>query len=145
MQDWLAFGQADVAVQLARFGYGTAAPTNTVGLTWVEKMNCLRACMNVEMTYPITEWGQNNERMNMFEKQWDEGIALLESGRLGDILDDGSEADTALSDGLAITGTSYARKLSREEDTDRVAGRFVRGFGQSTRTMKSRGYDPNSS
>jgi len=145
VQDWLAFGQADVMAQLVRYGYGTAAPTNTNGLAWLEKMNCLRACMNVEMTYPITEWGQPNERMAMFESQWDEGIDLLKSGQLVSIGIAGS-AQTSLSSNFVMTGLSRSRKLTREAETDRVAGKFTRGFGQSTRDIASTprtSYDPN--
>ena len=142
VQDWLAFGQADVMAQLVRYGYGTAAPSNANGLAWLEKMNCLRACMNVEMTYPITEWGQPNQRMTMFKAQWDEGIELLQSGQLVSIGIAGS-AQTSLSSNLKMTGLSLARKQTREAEDDRVAGKFPRGFGQSNRDMISGRYDPN--
>lgn len=142
MQDWLAFGQADVMAHLSRYGYGTAAPTNVNGLAWLEKMNCLRACMNIEMTYPVTEWGQPNQRMTMFQTQWDEGIELLKSGQLVSIGIAGS-ASTSLSDNLKMTGLSLSRKQSREAETDRVAGKFPRGWGQSNRDINSNRYDPN--
>ena len=136
-------GQADVAVQLVRYGYGTEVPSDPMALAWLEKMNCLRSCMNVEMTYPVTEWGTDNERMKAFEAQWQEGIELLESGQLTGIgLTPGSS--TALSDNLALTGTSRSRKASREQEEDRVAGKFVRDFGSSPRLSAPPGYfDPN--
>lgn len=142
--DWLSFGQADVMALLVRYGYGTANPTDANGLTWLEKMNCLRACMDIEMTYPITEWGKPNARMDMFQKQWDEGVNLVESGQLVHLGIPGS-AQTSLSDNLAITGTSASRKAGREDESDRVAGKFVRDFRQSTRVASRSGgfFDPN--
>ena len=142
VQDHLTFGQVDVMALLVRYGYGTAVPANANGLAWLEKMNVLRACMNVEMTYPITEWGQPNERMAMFQAQWDEGVDLIASGQLVHIGIPGS-AQTSLSANLKMTGISLARKQSREEETDRVAGKFIRGFGQSPRDGLSRAFDPN--
>lgn len=140
VEKYLTFGQADVATQLIRYGYGTAAPSNSLGLQWLEKMNCIRACMNIEMSYPITEWGKPNQRMMMFESQWNEGVDALASGRLIAIGIVGS-ASAALSSNLKMTGLDLARKNSREEDTNRVSGKFVRGFGQNRRGY----FDPNSS
>jgi hypothetical protein len=128
---------------LVRYGYGTAVPANANGLAWLEKMNVLRACMNVEMTYPITEWGQPNERMAMFQAQWDEGVDLISSGQLVHLGITGS-AQTSLSANLAITGTRLSRKQSRENETDRVAGVFKRGFLQSNRDGLTKPFDPNS-
>lgn len=116
---------------LARYDYGTAAPTDQHGLAWLEKMNCLRACIDIEMTYPITEWGQPNQRMSMFTSQWIEGTMLLATRQLDALGLSGGE--TNLSDGLMFTGTSLSRKQSREQETDRVAGKFPRDFGASPR------------
>lgn len=135
-------GQADIMVQLVRYGYGTAAPTNAMGLAWLEKMNCLRACMDIEMTYPVTEWGQSNQRMSAFQAQWDEGIKALESGLLVGIGIAGS-AQTSLSSNLVMTGTSLSRKQSRQLETDRVGGKFMRDFGQRRRDTQAAPYDPN--
>lgn len=132
VNDWLAFGQADVMALLVRYGYGTAVPANQHGLAWLEKMNALRSCMNVEMTYPVTEFGEPNPRMKMFQNQWDEGVMLIESGQLVHIGIAGS-AQSSLSSNLVFTGTSRSRKLDREGETNRVAGKFPRGFGQSPR------------
>ena len=127
--------------KLVRYGYGTAAPTNPGGLAWLEKMNCLRACMDIEMTYPVTEWGQPNQRMMAFQQQWDDGIEDLKSGQLTGLGLSGS-ATTSLSAHLAFTGTSASRKSSREAEDDRVAGKFPRGWGQSRRVTEFR-FDPN--
>lgn len=142
VENWLTMGQADVMAKLVHYGYGTAAPTDPNGLAWLEKMNCLRAVMDVEMSYPITEWGQPNARMAMFEKQWDEGVELLERGLLAGI---GIAAGTAtsLSNNLVFTGTSASRKLSREEEEDRVAGKFRRDFGKNNRITPAGYFDPN--
>lgn len=141
VNDWLAFGQSDVMVQLIRYGYGTEVPSNPYGVAFLEKMNCLRTCMNVEMTYPITESGKPNHRMMMFEKQWEEGIEALESRQLTGIGLTPS-ASGNLSENLVITGTSASRKLSREAEEDRVAGKFKRNFGQTNRLPPSY-FDPN--
>ena len=142
VEDWLAMGQADVMAQLVYHGYGTAAPTDANGLAWLEKMNCLRAAMNVEMTYPVTEWGKPNARMKMFEAQWEEGMELLERNLLTGI-GIAASTSTSLSDNLVLTGTSRSRRLSREEETDRVAGKFERDFGGNNRVTRSPYYDPN--
>jgi len=130
-----------VMTQLVRYGYGTANPTNAMGLAWLEKMNCLRACMDVEMTYPVTEWGQPNQRMSAFKEQWEEGIDALKSGLLVGIGIAGS-AQSALSSNLAFTGISLARKQSREGEEDRVASAFPRGWGGNRRITGVR-FDPN--
>jgi hypothetical protein len=99
--------------------------------------------MDVEMTYPVTEWGQPNARMDAFKEQWDEGIKAMERGLLTTI---GITASTssALSDGLMITGTSASRKATREAEEDRVAGKFQRNFGRNNRITPGY-FDPNQS
>lgn len=142
VQDWLTIAQSDVMMQLLAHGFGTTAPTNQNGLAWLEKMNCLRACMNVEMTYPVTEWGKPNERMAAFKEQWDEGIALMEKpGALASIGLEES-ASGSLSSHLEFTGTSLSRKQSREAEEDRVAGKFQRNFGRNNRITPGY-FDPN--
>ena len=141
VNDWLTLAQGDLAVQLVAHGYGTAAPSDPLGLAWLEKMNCVRACIDVEMTYPVSEFGKPNARMDMFKAQWDEGIALLESKQLATI---GLTPSTSssLSDQLVFTGTSASRKLSREQEEDRVAGKFQRDFGRNNRIVPGY-FDPN--
>lgn len=140
VEQYITWGHADVVNLLVRYGYGTATPTTPAALEWLEKMNALRACMNIEMSYPITEWGQPNERMAMFKEQWEEGKDLLASGNLGDIgLTVG--ASGSKSSKLAFTGTSFSRKESRKADTDRVAEKFTRGFGNNPRERVSPRYD----
>ena len=138
VNDFLEYAFDDIKANLVRFGYGTAAPADSGGLGFLEKLNVMRACIDIEMTYPLTEFDPNhpNPRMLMFTSQWEEGTFLISTHTLDGIGLTGG--DTNLSDLLVFTGTSRSRKNSREIETDRVAGKFPRDFGQSPRVSPAK-------
>ncbi len=111
-----------IAGELASAGYAIAV-ADTEALGWLERLQTLEWCIQIETAYPVTGAGEPNGRFQQFVTERDAMLALLQSDTLEAL---GAVRSKGLGESLAITGISVAEVQSVRGEADWVRNRFVR-------------------
>lgn len=120
---------ADVSTALARSGYATAQPVATSGTrvcTVISQAIAFGVVADIELTKPTAGGNlKENTRYVAFSKRWEDFLAGVNGAALQYM---GAVRERDASNGMKVTGTSYAEREADARNPDLVQSLFPRGW-----------------